>query len=209
MKGTEGSRARPCLAPSSSSQPETVTLSACLLAAPQSHPQTCSVGGMRLKECRVWSPESRKKTKDPHWTYRYQILFGGPLPSALSPRTAEQGTLSILRGAQGQVPGWQEAARASLDGPETAVGQSPGVGQAGPCGGLPASCAGRGPSQAEATPSLPREPPCPTPEPQPGPAPLGDECWARSRGSLTLCPPPARRRGPQPCSRLSLGCTTV
>lgn len=147
---------------------------------------------MRPRNAGMWSPASRERTKDPHWTYRSQILFGGPLPSALPPRTAEQGTLSILRGAQGQVPGWQEAARASSDGPETAVGRSPAEGQAGPCGGPPASCAGRGPSQAQATSSLPREPPCPTPEPQPGPAPLGDECWARSRGSLPLCPPPAR-----------------
>lgn len=79
----------------------------------------------------MWSPKSGEKTKDTHWTYRSQTLFIGPLPSVLPPRTSEQGTLSILRGAQGQVPGWEEVARASSDGPETAVGLSPGEGQAG------------------------------------------------------------------------------
>lgn len=127
--------------------------------APQSHGQTGGDGGMRRKEC--GDVVIRVQGRDQRHTLicRSRSLFTGRLPSEPPPRTPEQGTLSISRGSRRQVPGWEEAARASRDAPETAVGLGPGEGggpRGRPLGGpWPARRSPRPMPRKEATSSLP------------------------------------------------------
>lgn len=157
--------------------------------------RTGSVGGMRA--CGHQGPGKRPKT---HTGPTGPESYSSAPAVGAAPRTSEQGTRSVLRGAQASPRlggGGQSLLRGSPDG----SGAESGEGQAG-CKD-PADPPGRSHSFPPDGALLPR------PEPQPAPAPPGEECWAGSRGSAPLCPPPAGRRGPQPCSRLSLGCTTV
>ena len=168
-------------------------------------------GGCGRRNAGMWSPKSREETKDTHWIYRSRTLFIDHLPSEPPLRTSEQGTLSISRGARRQVPGWGEAARASSDAPETAVGPSPGEVQKRPCRSpRPAPHSPRPIPGTEATSSRSRWPSCPTPGPQPGPAPRGEGPSARPQGASGCHPPPGTAAlSPAPgCQRAAPRCSS-